>query len=131
MLNISISAHYIIHDAKKYTMYQQIPYNTSQYKQIIGYLNKKYLCNDINKVSIGSMYTFYIIIFVKHEFKNIIYVHEILNSWFYYSFNSKNWFLTGNIIKSIIKLNKVLKNGDFDSLTFSFKNNKSFLYSIK
>ena len=59
------------------------------------------------------------------------YVYEILDEWFHYDFNSGKWFLTGKIIRSVIKLNKVLTNGDFDTLIFEFKENKSFLQCIK
>jgi len=66
------------------------------------------------------------------------YVSQVLNDWFYYSFNNYKWNLSGNIIKSIIRINnKILENErkpmneDIQSLTFAFKDGKSFLFSVK
>lgn len=66
------------------------------------------------------------------------YVFQVLNDWFYYSFNNYRWNLTGNIIKSIIRINnKILEtekrpmNEDIQCLTFAFKDGKSFLFSVK
>lgn len=60
------------------------------------------------------------------------YVSQVLNDWFYYSFNNYKWILTGKVIKSIIKINNKNEiNEDFDCLTFVFKDGKSNLYSIK
>jgi hypothetical protein len=59
------------------------------------------------------------------------YVADVLTTWFFYNIPFNQWILTSKVIKSMIRLANKSETKDMgDTLTFDFKEEKSFLLEI-
>ena len=70
-------------------------------------------------------------VYIPPERYAMYYVSDVLRTWFFYNFSSEDWFLTGKIFKSILRImNKPVVKDMGDILIFDFKEGKSFLSEI-